>query len=1009
MTKAFWQAKIWGLLHDPALKALRHSYRMGDEGPWRSLDCMDGWQSPKGTSTHPQTSYSSAWLKYIGLCDLIAASSDRTSIGRLPSEFSAVTYKSEGLQIRHLLSGKERMLQVENWHDELDSSARQSLIEEKEAIPETVRQWTDARKVFWWLWRCYPQILSDAAPETQVLPAETRMPDASLWSHTNMTSVLAGSLAGYFENQEDYPQKKQRFKRSRPHIATFTFSPVQELIKASRKMRDFWAGSWLLHYLSAKACWDIAWKFGPDTMLYPCLYAQPLIDYWLLEKYEDFCEWLVLPSPQQLLTSGFPNIIVAILPDNGLGKEDEANPVYKVMNNYPKNSLQEEWLRIGRETLADLQQRHSIWRDISRKTWDGWLKSQWQTYWAAMPIGDYNSDLHHSPRDRQKYEAWTKAQNEFAKPKQEQFIPAEKKFLDTIFVDPSNPLVDEVEIDEITSELKLDFRSGQPNMNVGSWWSSIFDSLRFNLNAVKNARNWELPTAYGPRSTISGIGSVVCLQSEKGDWATERETASFWDNQLGMFDGIEELNATEVVKRSLRNILSKALLPNVPAKWRESLYAPDLNSGVAGWLRYLERQNNDKSQESIQYYLNSCELVLDDFQWAGSTAAESWGIPWIETKHPNWHNPRLLNAGWLIDEYPQSNNLEKRTSEIKELKKCINSSFAEGNNPTDWYALAAGDGDGMGDWLKGKHLGNYSEYIPDALAIKLEVMPSPIKGAFEDFLNVQKRMGPSTHSALSRALLDFSNQLVPYLTEQRYAGRLIYGGGDDVLAYTNLWEWDQWLWDIRQCFKGQSDPHGEFDDSGDYWQWKGDDSKSKGLSKRPLFTMGSIATISFGIVIAHHSVPLAIALEHMWEAEKEGAKKHRSPDGTLKDAVQVRVIYGNGNVLKATCKFATFNLWQKLLEIPKLEPAIFEQAATVWEQHPVPIEEAIASWCVAFCDRREKLTDNKERFRDVLTQLLQELWKTTQEKDRDREVKNWLKLAAFMLRKRDIKINCQEK
>ena len=44
-----------------------------------------------------------------------------------------------------------------------------------------------------------------------------------------------------------------------------------------------------------------------------------------------------------------------------------------------------------------------------------------------------------------------------------------------------------------------------------------------------------------------------------------------------------------------------------------------------------------------------------------------------------------------------------------------------------------------------------------------------------------------SHSALGRALLDFSNQLVPYLTEERYAGRLIYGGGDDVLAYTNLW------------------------------------------------------------------------------------------------------------------------------------------------------------------------------------------------------------------------------
>lgn len=114
-------------------------------------------------------------------------------------------------------------------------------------------------------------------------------------------------------------------------------------------------------------------------------------------------------------------------------------------------------------------------------------------------------------------------------------------------------------------------------------------------------------------------------------------------------------------------------------------------------------------------------------------------------------------------------------------------------------------------------------------------------------------MGPSTHNALSRALLDFSNRLVPYLTEERYAGRLIYSGGDDVFAYTNLWEWDKWLWDVQQCFRGADDPRRKFNSTGDYWQWKEKD-KPDSIPDRPLFTMGSKATISFGLVIAHHSV-----------------------------------------------------------------------------------------------------------------------------------------------------------
>ncbi|MFM9158027.1 MAG: Cas10/Cmr2 second palm domain-containing protein, partial [Dolichospermum sp.] len=141
----------------------------------------------------------------------------------------------------------------------------------------------------------------------------------------------------------------------------------------------------------------------------------------------------------------------------------------------------------------------------------------------------------------------------------------------------------------------------------------------------------------------------------------------------------------------------------------------------------------------------------------------------------------------------------------------------------------------------------YREYIPDGFEEKVRTAKLPLTN-FPEFLAIQKRMGPSTHSALSRALLDFSNQLVPYLTQNRYAGRLIYGGGDDVLAYTNLWEWDKWLWDIRQCFKGAKDPRDEFSNDGDYWKFKG---KSDQLVDRPLFTMGSEATISFGLVIAH--------------------------------------------------------------------------------------------------------------------------------------------------------------
>lgn len=562
------------------------------------------------------------------------------------------------------------------------------------------------------------------------------------------------------------------------------------------------------------------------------------------------------------------------------------------------------------------------------------------------------------------------------------------------------------------------------------------------LSTAKNARDWQIPTAFGPRSIVSGLGPVV---HPGKDWVIEGETKKYWSKQAGLFDGREQLNATETVKRGLEKILPKLL--NLKAnesddKLVEAIAAsyPDLTAGVAGYLKV-----HDGSQISHQHHFDrACKAVIQGFSWAEQVIKEmrsKWGIPLVdEDKTPKKYHLRLLNAGWLVEDAitpaleklqqdlqgeKDSKIVEELSQEIgklkinyrQEIQKIIERYYPR-NNPTDWYVLAAGDGDGMSEWLKGKKLKNYRDYTPS------ELSPPVKEKAFNEFLDLQKRMGPSTHNALSRALLDFSNQLVPYITERRYAGRLIYAGGDDVLAYTNLWEWDQWLWDIRQCFRGDKDPFQEqldnqgeyFNEEGDYWRWNSD-RVPKGLHDRPLFTMGSIATISFGVVIAHHSVPLAIALENLWEAEAK-AKEHKYHNSCQlkkhdkcyaeKDAVQIRVLYANGNVLETTAKFAVFHAWQQLLNVDaEMESAIFEQAAAVWSQHPAPKQEAIALWTRAFCDRRDQFQGDdlaKTEFQQHLADFLKALWLTTSEDDLTPAVQNWLKLAAFTIRQRDIKL-----
>ncbi|MGL5834505.1 MAG: type III-B CRISPR-associated protein Cas10/Cmr2 [Waterburya sp.] len=999
MTRLYWQAKIWGLLHDPGLKALSYTQDLGREGQWHILQCMAGWRSPKSNSSHESIdpiqaeSLNGTWLSYIGLCDLIASASDRSSIGRLGYE-SAISYREDGLQIHHLLSGESQTLQIPSWHERLQQGKRKEFLEEKElAVLNLIREWEDPRLAHWWLWRCYPDLLAKDNPEVYLLPAETRFPDASLWSHTSITSALAGGLAGCYKNFEAYPSKGDRFTRSRPHLVVFTFSPVQELVKASRKMRDFWAGSWLLHYLSAKVSWELAKKYGADTLLYPCLYQQPLIDHWLLKEYPEFSQWIEKPRSQQLLTAGFPNVIVMILPDNGKkGDEIKDNPIYAATQ-YAKQVLEKEWKELGEQSLEFLQnQVNSAWKDINLNTWDSWLQAQWQTYWTALPIGNLETELTQSPRKDDEYKQWCDQQNDFTnlKDKLALFETNEAEFLKAVF-----DLLDK----QTESESK--FYSKQSNLNVGSWWGNIFDRLRNNLTAVKNARTWLMPTAFGTRSTISGIGSVV--HNHQFDWVTEGQTKKFWTDtkNLGLFDGIEELNPTEVVKRVLHRIL-----PNLLDIQDLSLTYPDLSSGVAGWLKQAKIAGD---QQAIALYSQACAKICQQFNWTQDAAKTAWGIPWINKYYPKLPNPRLINSGWLIEDFK---NVEEKKEELSKLRKTITDYFPAGKNPTDWYVIAAGDGDSMSEWLKGSKLKPYQKYIPQKLQNKINKFPDEIKQSVTEFLKVKKRMGPATHSALSRSLLDFANQLVPYLTESRYAGRLIYCGGDDILAYTNLWEWDKWLWDIHQCFKGQEDPGNEFDIEGDYWQIR--ERGKKKLPERPLFTLGSAATISFGIVIAHHSVPLAIALENLWSAEEE-AKEHYclvNNEKFQKDAVQVRVIYGNGNILKATAKFDVFSCWRELVEFAQkhkeIDWAIFEQAAEIWLQHPAP-QQAIEQWTKAFCERRNVFANNSsdcELFAIKLSDLLSKLFTyNLSDRYRDLEIKNWLKLAAFILRNRQIKFN----
>ena len=944
--------------------------RRREEGFWSVLSTMKNWQSPKESKKKI--------LQHIAIADLLAWGSDRAALSTL---FPSMSYgpnsePNRGLDISHPLSG----VKIENWqvigHQDLIGRDNRSdyLGERERELLQAIATESNLKKLFWWLWRCWPVAVCRSFGDESLLlmPADANIPDTSIWSYTSITAALAGALAGHNLTSNDIQQRWSANRTlSHPYIAVFSFAPVQGWYEASRKMRDCWAGYWIEHYLSAKVAWKLATLYGPDSLLYPSLFEQPLIDQWLLQEWPEFSEWVSRPSDRQMFTAGLPKELVLVLPKTAVESAMQT----------ARQTVLDSWQELSQLVFQELHDEREWMADLTPNSpsWQLWLKAQWQTDWTATPIGKDSEPL---KTDLAGLDEWLETQGR-AYGKDES---------DRLFKPGEMALFEEAARNQPQS------RSRQFNVNASSWWGSIVSQTRETLWALQKGQIWVLPTAFGPRSSISGLGPVVHPSGET-DWITEAETEDLWPREAGLFDGLEQLNATEIVKRGLDKIVAPLLLRQNEADPTGAY--PHFTSGLAGYLK-------TEPPEALEHFHNLGDEVLEQLRrdnYPEDILAEKWGIPWIDDSEDaeyRRYGSRLLNPGWLVEELEV---LGRSPQQIRASLEEIVRSYYPLNNPTSWYVLAAGNADGSREWIEGRKGKAYREYVSTGWRENL-----PSGEALEQFLAEQRRVGPATHASLSRSLLDFSKKLVPYLTEQRHAGRLLHCSPSDIVAYTNLWEWDSWLWDIRECLRGDLDPGEEFEREGDYWRW-GSQELAEEIPDRPLMTMGSDATISFGIIIANQSVPLAVALENLAIAKDE-AKKHKSLDGKEKDAVEVRVLYGNGKILKSRAKFQAFQSWRSVTNVmmPKMAsayaPALFEQAIAIWNQHPAPQSEAVDRWMQGFARRRKIFTvsDMPINFPEELAMFLKAICQTAAAKEREEDIENWLKLAAFMLRERYIKL-----
>jgi CRISPR-associated protein Cmr2 len=854
----------------------------------------------------------------------IASSSDRVNLHEYRNT-------EQSIQAKHPISGQSQSV------NPLDG-----------IIPEInrIKNETDAEKAFWWFWRFYPELLAEKQKDALLFPAHRVIPDCPLHSYQSTVSALTGAM---------YANGYETSERETPYLLIFSFSPVQDFIKASRKFLDFWAGSYLLHYLGARLCWLVAEKLGPDAVIVPSLWSQEIIDAFILDKYPDFkVDFTKLHSGKthverfnekistSLSTAGFPNMITVLAP----GK-DAAKQLGKDLT----DKLREEWLNIGEAVRKDIHEkvtqylkdlssteeealltelasesneseRESHKKDIEKlkkdccwawnNLWNAQLRHTWEPYWTAVPLGVPDTNLSIDKKDNAFDQEWIDNLDNIAQ-----------------------------SLNKIPSLAEI---SAYDTLNVGTWWGSLQQRLRVSLQSVKYTRNWQIPAAPGERSTISGQFSAVhplfhYIKHPEGKGLPAGSMRLFWlimsKAYPGLFNGSERLNALEITKRMawIYGRVAKNLGIEVDAIFKEItiskvdnadnkivkiteknqliyerlLRFPNLSSIAAARFihdnqeltkRYRDNLNGaikeqlSKKQHSIFRFIShvrSSQVPKTDF-----------AINPTRQRCRNF-NGTMFSRKWLAED------MRLNKDELAILRNLVykahrDTGFGD-SSPTDWWVIVLADGDGMGGYVSGEKLKKYEHYIVD------KVINHESKDELSELKETPKRMGPATHVGLNRALLDFSNRLVPYITEHRFCGRVIYSGGDDVMAVLPLEDLPEYLISLRAAWCGALDPKNEFTastgdshDSTGYWYPVQGEAKQK-LPDRPHFTMGTGATMSMGVVIAHKSVPLPTVLESIWKAEAE-AKKTPGKDG-----ICFRVIYGGGNQLEAKMKGTLLDTW----------------------------------------------------------------------------------------------------
>jgi CRISPR-associated protein Cmr2 len=695
----------------------------------------------------------------------------------------------------------------------------------------------DPRKKYLALWRTLPLLSADSV--TRLLPPDTRIVDHTLWAHLDVTSGLVSAL---------------------PEVAMLQMSvgPVQTFIFEARRTQDLWMGSYLLSYLAWTGIKVIAEKYGPDAMLYPSLRGHPWVDRWLQE------ELGLLPSAVftgDITIAATPNKFVALVPAQEVN--DLAGAVAQ--------AIRGTWQEIAEAVRQDFPggPRTGVWMDIWKRQVE---REDWpEIYWSAVLWPDVKS----YPLQQGAQEALSRVEACLGQQ------PLRRQRLD------------------------LYERSWRQGTNVGTFYDALYELLTSALDARKHSRDFLPAEEDGEKCTVSPSLSALRIaekQSREQVRRYWREVAEQLKRQGRAHelaaDGRERLSAMAAVKRFAQHSY-------FDRKHQIRLYFPSTSRIAAlPFYRDLFRQLPDKAelQQALQEHLASLEQL--GYPKVSGDAAKG-ALPELHKEleqlptdlqgdamailrydadvlYPERLEPELLE---------REHGLTDRNAALQAQQTCQALHRAVGMAPPTYYAILLMDGDDMGKWLAGRHdkMPAFREAMHPDIVPKFDTLTNA--SDWQEMLDTPRPLAANLHASLSAALSTFAWRCVRWVVEERHFGRVVYAGGDDVLALLPLIEAIPAARELYALFTGHAEVQGGDlrikNDSNGFLKWEGE----------ILLVPGPNITLSAGLAVVHHLYPLDAALAAAREAERVA----KAVPG--KAAVAVRVLKRSGETVTVRSKW----------------------------------------------------------------------------------------------------------